>query len=190
MRFAQMHDCPATRRNLMPTAPSAAAARPASSKTMNGALPPSSKDTRFSWSLAPAMSRLPTSVDPVKAILRTAGCSRNVRPTTPALLLVTTLNTPPGKPAAVRACPVARAAYNQPRGREGRGTLPGDGNPPGRPGQGARPARGQREVLGAEPRRLLRRGETRDAGDGAGGPAGGRGPRRTRALPRRRTRGF
>ena len=72
-RLAQMQDCPATRKNLMDTAPSAAAARSASSNTMNGAFPPSSKETRFSCWLAPAIRLLPTSVDPVKATLRTAG---------------------------------------------------------------------------------------------------------------------
>src|SRR5438034_223083 len=65
-----MHDWPATRRNLIPTAPSAAGARSASSNTMKGAFPPSSNETRLSCWLAPAMRRLPTSVEPVNAIFR------------------------------------------------------------------------------------------------------------------------
>lgn len=44
---------------------------PASWKTMKGAFPPSSMDTFFIVAADPAMSSLPTRVDPVKAILRT-----------------------------------------------------------------------------------------------------------------------
>ena len=40
---------------------------------MNGALPPSSNDTFFIVVAHCAMSSLPTSVDPVNEILRTAG---------------------------------------------------------------------------------------------------------------------
>ncbi len=50
----------------------AASARSASSNTMFALLPPSSSVTRFTWSAQPAMIALPTSVEPVKQILRTA----------------------------------------------------------------------------------------------------------------------
>jgi hypothetical protein len=53
-------------------APSAAASRSASSKTMKGALPPSSIDTFFTVSADCRISSLPTSVEPVKVILRTS----------------------------------------------------------------------------------------------------------------------
>ena len=46
-------------------APSTAASRSASSKTMNGALPPSSSDTFFTVRAHCAISSLPTSVEPV-----------------------------------------------------------------------------------------------------------------------------
>src|SRR3989441_8928771 len=69
---------------------------------MKGAFPPSSNETRLSCALAPAMSRLPPSVDPVKAIFRTAGWSRNTWPITLLLLPVTTLNTPAGSPASAQ----------------------------------------------------------------------------------------
>ena len=69
---------------------------------MNGAFPPNSNETRLSCALAPAMSRLPTSVDPVKAIFRTPGWSRNTWPITLLLLPVTTLNTPAGSPASAQ----------------------------------------------------------------------------------------
>src|SRR2546425_12069001 len=54
------------------------------------------------------MSRVPTAVDPVKAIFRTAGWSRNTWPITLLLLPVTTLNTPAGSPASAQM--VARAS--------------------------------------------------------------------------------
>ena len=44
---------------------------------MNGACPPSSRLSRFTWSAAARISCLPTSVEPVKLILRTTGFSRN-----------------------------------------------------------------------------------------------------------------
>lgn len=44
-----------------------------SSSTMAASLPPSSRVTRFSASAAPAMTRLPVSVEPVKLILRMSG---------------------------------------------------------------------------------------------------------------------
>ena len=47
--------------------------RSASSKTMKGALPPSSSDTFFTVPAHCSISSLPTSVDPVKLSLRTVG---------------------------------------------------------------------------------------------------------------------
>src|SRR6266704_1027005 len=52
-------------------APSTAASRSASSKTMKGALPPSSRDSFLTVGAHCAISRLPTSVEPVKDSLRT-----------------------------------------------------------------------------------------------------------------------
>src|SRR6266446_6838329 len=57
-----MHDCPPTRRNFIATAPSSAAWKSASSKTMNGALPPSSNESRVTCWAAVCMIPLPTSV--------------------------------------------------------------------------------------------------------------------------------
>ena len=62
-------------------------------------LPPSSRVIRLSVSAAPAAIPRPTSVDPVKAILATRGCSTSRRPHSlpgPG----TTLSTPSGIPAA------------------------------------------------------------------------------------------
>jgi hypothetical protein len=61
-------------------APDTAASRSASSKTMNGALPPSSIETRFIVAAAAAVSCLPTGVEPVKVILRTSGFSVSSAP--------------------------------------------------------------------------------------------------------------
>ena len=78
------------------TTPSIAPSRSASSKTTNGDLPPSSRD---SFLPDPAVWRRrmrPTSVEPVKAILSTSGWVTII---VPALLLpVITLITPGGRP--------------------------------------------------------------------------------------------
>ena len=84
----------------MATAPSTAASRSASSKTMKGALPPSSKDRRLSCLAARSMIHLPTSVEPVKPILRMRASARIASATTDERLLVTTLKTPAGSPAS------------------------------------------------------------------------------------------
>ena len=60
-------------RYLLWMAPTTAASRSASSKTMKGALPPSSSDTFFTVAAHWAISCLPTSVEPVKESLRTMG---------------------------------------------------------------------------------------------------------------------
>ena len=68
-----------------PGAFAAAVAMSVSAKTMFADLPPSSRVTRFTWSAQPAMIRLPTSVDPVKTTLRTAGWVTKRSPTTDPL---------------------------------------------------------------------------------------------------------
>ena len=99
----------------------AARSRSASSKTTLALLPPSSRVTRFTWSAAPRMIRCPTCVEPVKQILRTAGCVTNRSPTTeprPAR----TVSTPFGQPRL-------QGQLAQPHRRQGRqlGRLEDDG---------------------------------------------------------------
>src|SRR5687767_5019120 len=53
------------------------------------------------------MSSLPTSVEPVKAILRTLGCRKNSSARGLERLPTTTLNTPAGKPAS---CTISASA--------------------------------------------------------------------------------
>ena len=67
---------------------------------MKGALPPSSNDSRLIWRAAVSMIPLPTSVEPVKPILRMSGCVSNSLPTRRERLVVSTLNTPGGRPAS------------------------------------------------------------------------------------------
>src|SRR5712692_5747907 len=95
-----MHDWPATRRNFIATAPSSAASKSQSSNTMKGALPPSLNDSRLIWRAAVAMIPFPTSVEPVKPILRISGCVSSSAPTRPERLVVSTLSTPAGSPAS------------------------------------------------------------------------------------------
>jgi len=99
MRLAQMQDCPPTLRNFIATAPSSAALKSASSNTMKGALPPSSKESRVTCFAAVSMIPLPTSVEPVKPIFRISGCVSSSAPTSRERLVVSTLNTPRGSPA-------------------------------------------------------------------------------------------
>src|SRR5207249_1601479 len=62
-------------------APDTALLRSASANTMLGDLPPSSRLTRFRLLSADARAmRLPTSVEPVKAILSTSGCAASLAP--------------------------------------------------------------------------------------------------------------
>ena len=70
IRFAQTQVCPAFR-NLQSIAPSTAASRSASSKTMNGALPPNSNESFFTLAAHWRYKILPTSVEPVKVTFRT-----------------------------------------------------------------------------------------------------------------------
>ena len=79
----------------MATAPSSAALKSASSNTMNGALPPSSKESRVTCLAARSMIPLPTSVEPVKPILRMSGCVEELRRRrADERLVVSTLKTP------------------------------------------------------------------------------------------------
>ena len=65
-------------------ADAAAASRSASAKMTLADLPPSSSVTRLIVAAAPSAIPRPTSVDPVKAILATSGCSTSRFPTTRA----------------------------------------------------------------------------------------------------------
>src|SRR5476649_483082 len=97
MRLAQTQVWPALR-YFDAIAPSTAASRSASSKTMKGALPPSSSDSFLMVGAHCCISRRPTAVDPVKLSLRTVGLlviSAPISFGSP----VTTLNTPGGTPA-------------------------------------------------------------------------------------------
>ena len=96
-RLAQTQVCPVLR-YLLAMAPATAASRSASSKTMNGALPPSSSDTFFTVEAHCSMSCLPISVEPVKVTLRTTGFVVSSRPMGPEEP-VTTLKIPLGIPA-------------------------------------------------------------------------------------------
>ena len=81
------------------SAPFTAASMSASAKTMFGDLPPSSSEMRLSVEAASRMIPLPTSVEPVKAILSTRGSRTIAMPTLPPGP-VTTLKTPSGNPAS------------------------------------------------------------------------------------------
>ena len=101
MRLAEMQVCPELR-YLQISAPSIAASRSASSKTMNAALPPSSSETFLTCPAHWAMSSLPISVEPVNPSLRTIGFDVISLPMTGASSAspVTTLSTPGGRPAS------------------------------------------------------------------------------------------
>ena len=80
----------------------------ASANTMLGDLPPSSSDRRLSVPAASRMICLPTSVEPVKAILSTRGSRTSAMPTLPPGP-VTTLTTPSGIPASAHSSANFRA---------------------------------------------------------------------------------
>src|SRR5438445_6985751 len=97
MRLAQTQVWPALR-YFDAIAPLTAISISASSKTMNGALPPNSSDIFFIVPAHCCISNLPTSVEPVKLSLRTVGFEVSSPPTSfdgP----VTQENTPLGTPA-------------------------------------------------------------------------------------------
>ena len=95
-------------RNFDAIAPVTAASRSASSNTMNGALPPSSSDTRLTVCAACAISSFPTAVEPVNVSLRTVGLSASSAPTSSAGPQ-TTFSTPGGTPARSASAAIARA---------------------------------------------------------------------------------
>ncbi len=107
MRLAQTQVWPALR-YLLARVAFTAVSRSASSKTMKGALPPSSIDVRFMVCAQSATSFLPTSVEPVKVSLRTIGfevSSSPMAPVCPATMLIT----PGGMPARPASSPIANA---------------------------------------------------------------------------------
>ena len=87
-------------RSLASIAPSTAASRSASSKTMNGAFPPSSIEERKTF-LADCSSNLtPTWVEPVKVILRNRESAITGALVVADSFVVITLMTPAGNPAS------------------------------------------------------------------------------------------
>ena len=98
MRLAQTQVCPALR-YFDAIAPATASSRSASSNTMNGALPPSSRLTFFTVSEHWRIRSLPTCVEPVNDNLRTIGLDVSSLPISAPWDAVTTLITPSGKPA-------------------------------------------------------------------------------------------
>ena len=83
------------------SAPSTAASKSASSKTMLGFLPPSSMVVRLIVFAALAITMRPVSTPPVKAILSTRGSSTSVPPAT-GPSPVTMFTAPAGTPASAR----------------------------------------------------------------------------------------
>ena len=71
---------------------------------MFGDLPPSSSETFFRLPAAARTMILPTSVEPVKAILSTSGCATSGAPAS-SPKPVTTLTTPGGSPASSISSP-------------------------------------------------------------------------------------
>src|ERR1700730_11182366 len=107
MRLAQPQVCPALR-YFDAIAPLTAASISASSKTMNGALPPNSSESFLTVPAHCCISKLPTSVEPVKVSLRTIGFEVSSPPTSfdgP----VTQENTPFGTPARSASSHKAKA---------------------------------------------------------------------------------
>src|SRR3984893_3307726 len=103
MRLAHTQVWPALR-YFQAMAPLTAASISASSKTMNGALPPNSNDNFLTVPAHCCISNLPTSVEPVKVSLRTIGFEVSSPPTSfdgP----VTQENTPFGTPARSPSSP-------------------------------------------------------------------------------------
>ena len=98
-------------RSLASIAPATAASRSASSKTTNGALPPSSIEVRRTVSDASASSRRPTSVDPVKESFRSRESLISGPVVAPAVEVGMTFRTPAGSPAscitAANSCEVS-----------------------------------------------------------------------------------
>ncbi len=79
--------------------PSAAAAGSASSNTMTGALPPSSRCTRLSVGAAAAATSMPARTDPVTDTMAGVSCTTSARPVSRSPQ--TTLKTPGGRCSAM-----------------------------------------------------------------------------------------
>ena len=75
--------CPACEQMVKP-ANIAASSMSASSRTMNADLPPSSRNTFFTVSLAAAMMLRPAAVEPVKLTMSTSGSVTSTSPTSTA----------------------------------------------------------------------------------------------------------
>ena len=82
----------------------AARSRSQSANTILALLPPSSSVTRLTWAAAPAITLVPTSVEPVNTILRTSGWLTNRSPTTEPLP-GSTWNRSSGRPASTASSP-------------------------------------------------------------------------------------
>src|ERR1019366_8987646 len=99
---------------MAPAVPPTTPFRSASGSTIIGDLPPSSSDTRLMVSVALLLISLPTSVEPVNAILSTPGCATNAAPVvSPSPVRMFT--TPGGKPRLFRRLQHAGAARGQRR---------------------------------------------------------------------------
>src|SRR5437868_4159616 len=105
MRLTQTQVWPAFR-YLEAIAPLTAASRSASSKTINGAFPPSSIEVRLTVDALCSINFLPTSVEPVNVTFLTIGLDV-ISPPIALAEPVTTENTPFGTPA--RSARTARA---------------------------------------------------------------------------------
>ena len=106
-RFAQTQVWPALR-YFRDNRPLDAASKSASSKTMKGAFPPSSRESFLIVLALCFMSKRPTSVDPVKVILRTSGLEV-ISPPISLESPVTTFRTPEGNPARSASTASAKA---------------------------------------------------------------------------------
>src|SRR6201990_3047801 len=109
MRLAQTQVWPAFR-YFDAVAPLTAISMSASSKTMNGALPPSSIEVFLTVAAHCSISNLPTSVEPVKVSLRTIGFEVSSPPISPDGP-VTQEKTPLGTPARSASSHKAKAEY-------------------------------------------------------------------------------
>ena len=107
-RFVHTQVCPVFL-NFERSAPETAESRLASSKTIKGALPPSSIDTFFIVSAQFRVNILPMAVEPVKESLRTIGLSVNALPISLELVPTTTFRMPLGIPACSASSAIARA---------------------------------------------------------------------------------
>src|SRR3954468_6621839 len=101
MRLVAVQRCPVVS-NAPQRPPSMAGSRLASSSTIMGFLPPSSSEQCLKVLAAVVPTMRPTSEDPVREMARISGCSVSGVPTLDPNP-VTTLTTPLGTPASVRA---------------------------------------------------------------------------------------